>query len=608
MTILFKKNFGFQMNTARSVIENKTAVKTQGNDNPATAASNIADVLFNQGKINAEQLKEIKFEAINSGKSFQDLIIEKGLSTEEEIVKLKSQIYKIDFIDLRNISISTEILQKIPQEIARKNLAITFKEDSNLVHVAMVNPLDLQIVKYFSTLTGKRVKPYFSTSVSISQVIDTKYGAQVGDDVAEALEDVGDTVNIKTSVETVEELTGDLSNAPVSRIVNMILEYAAKYKSSDIHIEPGEEKLLIRFRINGVMSEKLSLPKKLIAPVISRIKILADLKIDEHRIPQDGRFQIQVDDNKIDLRVSIIPSIYGEKIVMRLLEKSGNILPLEKTGIRGSGYKTYINGLHKTQGIILITGPTGSGKTQTLASSLSILNKPDVNIITLEDPVEIRIDGVTQVQINADVGLTFAKGLRSFLRQDPDIIMVGEIRDVETAELAIQASLTGHLVLATLHTNSAAGALPRLLDMGVQPYLLASTVNVIVGQRLVRTLNERCTTTYTASDDLVAQIQRVLGQIQGYDIYKIAGDDDKVELYKPSDTPECVDRGYSGRTGIFEVMSISEVISQMIVAKKSSQEIEQQAVLEGMVTMTQDGFMKAIEGVTSIEEVLRVQS
>jgi type IV pilus assembly protein PilB len=455
-------------------------------------------------------------------------------------------------------------------------------------------------------MIGRPVKPFFASASAINIIIDTRYGAQVGEEVEEALEEVAGIVDIKTG-ETEDITQSDISSAPVSRIVNMILEYAAKFKASDVHIEPRENKLSVRYRVHGVMSEKLTLPKKLIPSIVSRIKILSDLKIDEHRVPQDGRIQLKVDDKLIDLRVSVVPAIYGEKVVMRLLERGGSVLPLEKTGLRGQGYKIFIESLAKTQGIILITGPTGSGKTQTLASSLQILNKPDVNIMTLEDPVEIRVDGVNQVQVNADVGLTFAKGLRSFLRQDPDIIMVGEIRDKETAELAIQASLTGHLVLATLHTNSAAGALPRLYDMGVPPYLLASTIDVVVAQRLVRTLDAKSAEMFVPPDEIVQQIKGALASVKGYDMLTAAGDPQKIELFKAVSSPQNPS-GYAGRIGIFEVMRISDKIGRMITGNKSAQEIERQAIDEGMITLLQDGFMKALEGITTVEEILRVRN
>lgn len=574
---------------------------------PANQASNILDMLFEQGKIDANQLSQTKFESINTGKTFEQLAVEKGFIDENDIARLKAERFNIPFVDVTSLTISAELLQKIPQDIARKNLAVAIEETPQGIKVAMSDPLDIQKVKFIQTLIGRSIIPVFASEVGLQGVIDTRYGAQVGAEVAEALEEVEGVVDIKMT-STSDELAQDISNAPVSKIVNMILEYAFKFKASDIHIEPREEKLSVRYRVNGVLSEKLTLPRKLTPSIISRIKILADLKIDEHRIPQDGRFQLKVDTNLIDIRVSIVPTVYGEKVVMRLLERGGGAIPLEKSGLRGSGFKVYTEAIRKTQGIILITGPTGSGKTQTLASTLNILNRPEVNIMTLEDPVEIRISGVNQVQINPDVGLTFAKGLRAFLRQDPNIIMVGEIRDGETADLAIQASLTGHLVLATLHTNSAAGALPRLFDMEIPPYLLASTINVVVGQRLIRKICEHCKEAYIATPEMMAQVQQVLGNIQDYNAMQAVGDPNQLELFRGKGCPQCNNTGYSGRSGIFEVMNVSENIGRLVMSKKSSTDIQKQAIDEGMITMLQDGFMKAIEGITTLEEVIRVQN
>lgn len=575
---------------------------------PSRGAGNIADDLLAQGRINQQQVKEVKFEAVKFGKSVDQVLLEKGYASEAEIAQSKAKLFNTEFVDLTGVYIQTEVLQKIPQEYARKNMAVAFEDVGSAIKVAMSDPLDLQKVKFLQALIGKPIKPYYSSPTAIQRVIDTKYGAQVGEEVEEALEEVEDVVSIKSTSSSSQDLSEDISRAPVSKIVNMILEYAAKFKASDIHIEPRETKLAVRYRLDGVMSEKLSLPSKLTNAVVSRIKILSNLKIDEHRVPQDGRFQVKFDNSVIDMRVSIVPTVYGEKVVMRLLEKGGAMLSLEQTGMRGMGYKLYMDALQKTQGIILVTGPTGSGKTQTLASSLTILNKPDINIMTLENPVEIRVDGVNQVQVNPDVGLTFANGLRSFLRQDPDVIMVGEIRDKETAELAIQASLTGHLVLATLHTNSAAGALPRLIDMGIPPYLLSSTINVVVAQRLVRRLNDKFKVAYEAPQEVINEIQTSLSSVTNYDIYKVVGDPNKVELFKGADTPQAQGNEYSGRVGVFEVMPISDTINHMILAQKSTNDIEAQAIKEGMITILQDGFMKAIEGITTVEEVLRVRN
>lgn len=572
-------------------------------------STTFADILINKKLITKQQYDEIKVAAVNSGKSIEQIITEGNYISEIQLYQLKAELYKVPFVNVSELNIPVEVLNRFDQATARKNMAIAYAESPQAVKVAMIDPLDIQKVKYLSTIIGRRIEPVFADPMSIKSIIDTRYGAQIGTEVSEALEDVGEVVNITSTLAGTEDLQADIASAPVARIVNMILEYAVKNKASDAHIEPRETRIVVRYRVSGVLTEKLNLPKKLGSAVVSRIKILSNLKIDEHRVPQDGRFQVKVDKEVTDLRVSIMPSVYGEKVVIRLLAKSGSTIDLKETGLRGNSYQTYLDVLKKTQGIILVTGPTGSGKTVTLASSLKILNKPEVNIMTLEDPVEIRIDGVTQVQVNAEVGLTFAKGLRAFLRQDPDIIMVGEIRDKETAELAIQASLTGHLVLATLHTNSAAGALPRLIDMGIEPFLLASTINIIAAQRLTRKICEHCKETYKATEGDLEELKEVLSKLDGFNfdayLQKHGGN---ITLSRGQGCPQCGDSGYKGRIGIFEVFRMSEKISAMTLSHESANVIEKQAIAEGMISMQQDGFLKVLEGVTTIEEVLRVIS
>lgn len=598
----------------------------------------ITEILLEKGVLDQKLSEEVKYAIANKQGKEEELLKNKGVD-EDEIVKAKAASYAVPFVDLTAVDIPSDVLAKLPYESARTHMAILFKEDENFFHVGMLDPLDIQRVSFIENILRKKVRSYFASTGDIQSVLDTKYGGRMATEVTEAVEEVGEgVVEIKEGIKDISEVEDTIASAPVTRIVNMMLEYAVKFKASDIHIEPREKKLTVRFRINGIMMERLQLPITLVPSIVSRVKILSDLKIDEHRVPQDGRFQIKVGTTEVDLRVSIMPTVHGEKVVIRLLEKGAGLRKLGETGLRGSGYKVYREALNATQGIILVTGPTGSGKTQTLASSLIVLNKPDVNIVTLENPVEVKVDGVNQIQVNPDIGLTFAKGLRSVLRQDPDIIMVGEIRDEETAELAVQASLTGHLVLATLHTNSASGALPRLLDMHVEPYLITSTVNIIVGQRLVRTICDRCKESYKASPEVVKTIHKVMAGLAGFDMYSFPKRDNpaavpgqvsttdtskippaelakqqqvapvqEVVLYRGKGCGKCNNTGYTGRTGIFEVLRVSEKISQLIMEHRSSKAIERQAVEEGMITMVQDGFMKALEGVTTIEEVLRVQ-
>ncbi len=603
-----------QLNQSQNQMTNQSAQSIS-----VSGMSNLIDAVVKKGKLDSAKTEEMKKLVVTGNKTMEQALIEQGGVDEDQVYQIKAEMLNIEFIDLTQKDISQDILHKIPQEEARKNLAVPVEQGPNGVKVAMVDPMDLQKTKYLGAMVGGAIEPVLSSPRMINYVIDNQYGAQVGSEVQEALDDITDAGSSGTS-EVVRDVTdlssGGLANAPVSKIVNMILEYSIRYKSSDIHIEPRENRIAVRFRIYGVLSEKLTLPKKLLSAIVSRIKILADLKIDEHRIPQDGRFQVKLGKKVVDLRVSIVPAVYGEKVVMRLLEKGGGSMQIEDTGMRGYSLKAYKEALQKTEGIILVTGPTGSGKTQTLASSLKILNKEGVNIMTLENPVEIRIDGVNQVQINEEVGLTFAKGLRSFLRQDPDIIMVGEIRDTETAELAVQAALTGHLVLATLHTNSAAGAIPRLIDMGIEPFLLSSTMNIILAQRLVRRICADCKEAYYVDKEMVNEIHKVLDGIN-YDYYKLPNneegdpkviDDDKVALYRGKKCSKCNDTGYTGRVGIFEALIVDEGISKLTVQKAAANEINKAAIAKGMVTMTQDGFMKALEGITSLEEILRVQS
>lgn len=597
-------------------VEEKKETPLPSSGKSVKGVRSIIDALFEKKIVDPVTAREIKLEVATKGTDPEAILLSKGLATDEDIAQVKAEMFGIEYIDIVSQTIDYEILNLIPPQEAQKNEVVAFGiTPDGRVKLAMRDPLDIQKVKYIETLMGKKSKVYFASRTGIQQVIDNKYGAQIGSQVTEALEEVSDDVVELGTISKVEDLSMDLNSAPVSKIVNMILEYAIKYKASDVHIEPREKKVSVRFRIYGVLSEKLTIPKKLAGAIVSRVKILSNLKIDEKRIPQDGRFQVKSGNKLIDLRVSVVPTVYGEKVVMRLLEKGGGTMDLKDTGLRGPGYKIFIENLKKTQGIILVTGPTGSGKTQTLASSLKILNKPEVNIMTIEDPVEIRVDGVTQVQVNNDVGLSFAKALRSFLRQDPDIIMVGEIRDGETANLATQAALTGHLVLATLHTNSAAGALPRLNDMGIEPFLISSTVNVVMAQRLVRRVCNECKVSYQANPEVVKQIHKVLDGLKGFDLFAYPKneakspatiEDDVVTLYKGDGCPKCNNTGYSGRMGIFEVMLLSPVVGQMIMQERSAGEINKQAQEEGMITMVQDGFMKALEGMTTIEEVLRV--
>jgi type IV pilus assembly protein PilB len=578
----------------------------------------IEDILFDQKLITDDQLSAIKFEHVNTGKAIEQILKERGYVTNDQYVKAFGTVYGIEYAQLDGKTVDPALLELIPHAIAEKYGVVPFEldKDKELLSVAMLDPLDLQAISFLETKTGYKVKPFVSTAKEIENIIEEQSGKVIGEEITAALEEISQTT-LK-----IEENQGDLDDeatlrdAPIARIVGMVLETAVKTGASDVHIEPTEKDTRLRYRIDGILEEKRKLPKQMHESLIARIKILSSMKIDEKRLPQDGRFKVEVGKSKTDLRVSTLPTIYGEKVVIRLLKEEGAIFTFDDLGLRGLSLKRFKEAITKSVGMILVTGPTSSGKTVTLASTLSKLNTVRVNIMTVEDPVEIRVAGVNQVQINPKAGLTFATGLRSFLRQDPNIIMVGEVRDAETAELAIHAALTGHLVLSTLHTNSAAGAVPRMLDMGVENFLLASTLNAVLAQRLVRKICEECKEEYAPPESVVEDIRRVIDGISHSQILmskdkgivesvkKVQKGDVKLTRGKGCDV--CNGTGYKGRTGIFEVLEMTEEVQRLTLEHKSSGEIHKKAMEEGMLTLEQDGYLKVVEGLTTIEEVLRV--
>jgi type IV pilus assembly protein PilB len=598
--------------------------------------SSLLKYFQSNGVISEDNARKVLVERSRSQKSEEIIIREMSLASDAQIAQAKSEIFGIPYVDLKEIDIPESIISEVSVDALHKYRAVPFERGQDFVKMAMQDPFDIQATQALQRKypAGTRIQVYITTSDSIGYILDRRVGETMSTEVTEALEDVEMPV---TEINEDPNIlaSSDLSSAPIARIVNAILQYAAVSKASDIHIEPMEKKTRVRFRINGVMTERLTLPANLNPAVVSRVKILSNLKIDEKRIPQDGRFPIKVNGMKIDLRVSTMPTIYGEKVVMRLLESDTSNVTLESTGLRGNAYKVFLDGLGVTNGIVLVTGPTGSGKTRTLACSLMKVNDSKVNIISLENPVEIRVPGVTQVQINPDAGLTFATGLRSVLRQDPDIVMVGEIRDQETAELAVQASLTGHLVLSTLHTNSASAAIPRLLDMGIEPYLLSSTIRTVAAQRLPRRICEHCIEAYPALPEVVEDIKKEMSSIPGFDIVQYltrigAGGNSSANynfiprtpafkppemgadgqpilyLYRGKGCDKCGGTGYSGRIGIFEVLDVTEKLSRMMMEEVTDKDIEKVGQEQGMLTMTEDGYLKALEGITTIEEVMRV--
>lgn len=548
-----------------------------------------------EGILKPDQVSSVKLESISTGQSTEKIILDHNLATLIQVGQAHAQMLGVPFMKVEGKAISPEVLNLIPEPVARRYKLIPFDRDQDTISVAMADPLDLQVVQFIEKKSGKRIKRFLALPDDILKAIGDQYQQNLTSQVVSALKEVSaNVVEEKSSALDQKEV---IREAPVSNIVTQLLEYAVKTKSSDIHIEPEEIQTRVRFRIDGILHEKIILPKKVHEAVISRVKILSGLKIDEHRLPQDGRFTFSYQDIEIDLRVSTLPTVFGEKVVLRLLPKSTQPPTLQELGLRASALKNLDVQLLRTHGIILICGPTGSGKTTSLYSILSKLSTTRVNILTIEDPVEYHITGANQVQINPAIGLTFASALRSFLRQDPNIILVGEVRDTETAELAIQAALTGHQVFSTLHTNSASGALPRLLDMGAEPFLLASAINAVCGQRILRKLCGNCRYPYDPPPEVLTNIVAVLGPLipRG-----------QIKLYKGKGCNQCGNLGYVGRIGIFEVLVVTDKIMRLILERASTAQIEKTAVSEGMMTLKIDGYLKAVEGVTTLEEVLRV--
>ena len=575
----------------------------------------IEEVLYDKKLITSDQLSAIKFEHVNTGKSIEQIIKERGYVGINDYAEAMGDVYGILYVSLTGKQVEPTLFDIVPINTARKNNVVPFELKDNRLSVAMVDPLDLQIIDFIERKSGYKVIPFIATQKDIDKILEDQKGKAIGEEISAALEEINQTT-LKLDENGGELNDATLRDAPIARIVGMILETAVKTGASDVHIEPGEKESRLRYRVDGILEEKRTIPKEMHDSIVARIKILGKMKIDEKRVPLDGRFKVQVGNTQTDLRISTLPTIFGEKVVIRLLKEEGAVFTFKDLGLRGLALKRLEEAILKPNGMTLVTGPTGSGKTVTLASALSKLNTVRVNIVTLEDPVEIRVAGVNQVQVNPQAGLTFANGLRSFLRQDPNIIMVGEIRDGETAELAIHAALTGHLVLSTLHTNSASGALPRMLDMGVENFLLASTVNVIVAQRLVRKVCTNCKEEHESPKEVADDIKRVLANIEKSDIlmhkdHDIANSvkkvkEGKIKIYKGKGCDKCNNTGYKGRIGIFEVLEVTNNVAHLTLDNSPASKIEEVAVEEGMLTLLQDGYLRVLEGVTTLEEVMRV--
>ena len=558
----------------------------------------LLDQLVKNQQITESEASQYEVASLQKDVSIIDYLYKYTNLQRIEIVKAQAEIEKIAYVDLEKTPIDSQAVGLVSESISRRYKIIPYLFDSinSTISIATEDPFDRSIIDFLEKKTGKKIILSLADKEQIVKMIDLSFSQGLSPEVRDALKEYSPDLHKEINNSNVQ-----LQQAPIAKIVSTILEFSVKGRASDIHIEPEEGRTKVRYRIDGILQEKLSLPRTIHEALISRIKILGEMKIDEKRIPQDGRFTYKSAKDEVDLRVSTLPTVFGEKVVMRLLKKTGGIPSLTDLGFGGPQLKELEEAIAKPYGIILITGPTGSGKTTTLYSILSRLNKPTVNIVTLEDPVEYQIAGINQVQINVQAGLTFATGLRAFLRQDPNIILVGEIRDKETTQLAIQAALTGHLVFSTLHTNDAATAIPRLIDLGAESFLIASVLTAILGQRISRKICPYCKASYPASAEVTANIKSVLGPL-----FPKKFESTPVLLSKGKGCQECNQTGYLGRIAIFEILKVTTAINQHIIHQDPAEVIEKTAKKEGFVKMIEDGFLKVLDGVTTMEEVLRV--
>ncbi|MEI7689627.1 MAG: ATPase, T2SS/T4P/T4SS family [Candidatus Saccharibacteria bacterium] len=573
----------------------------------------LVSLLISEGLVSADIINEAKTQSTTSNKPLFEILADQNIVDDELITHAIAQVSGVPYVNLTNSIIDQNILNLLPQDIAERFMAVPLAEIQNRLAVAMIDANNVQAVDYLASRIERPLKVFMASEVGVRHVLD-----QYKTDLSSVGEAAEESQNEATQ-ESNREVKTIVQDSPISKALSTILEYALKSRASDVHVEPLEDSLKIRVRVDGMLREIMQLPKSIEPALVSRIKILSNLKIDEHRMPQDGQFTVKVAGKEVDLRIAISPVIWGEQVVIRLLDKSGNTFNIEEMGYAGRALRAIRKGIKRPNGMVLTSGPTGSGKTTSLYALIKEIKDDAVNIVTLEDPVEYKMSDVNQIQVNADVGLTFASGLRSILRQDPDVVMVGEIRDSETANLAVQAALTGHLVFSTLHTNSAAGVLPRLLDMGIEPFLIASTVNTIIGQRLVRRVGKN-RETYQSNPIETQNILNTVGHLLpktpadvarisedlGYKDLPLAGQK-AYTLVKGIDSPQSP-RGYSGRAGLYEVMDVDENIQKLIVSHATSAEIQRKAQEQGMVTMRQDGYLKVLQGITTIEEVNRVTS
>ena len=574
----------------------------------------VVKLLVSEGLVSAAQIQEAQNEVLKTRQPILALLTSKNITDSETISHATATVMNVPYVNLNNVRMDNEILTLLPHDVADRSMVVPLGEKNGQLYVAMLDAQNVQATDYLSTLVQKPVRTVMASEVGLRAALSQYQGDFSA--VKQAVKSTNEEIAQKAANSDVKTITQD---SPISKALATILDYAARSKASDIHIEPLEDSLVIRCRIDGVLRKVMDLPKTIEPALVSRIKILANLKIDEHRVPQDGQFTVAVAGKEIDLRIAISPVVWGEQVVIRLLDKSGTSLEIESMGMTGHALRMVERGISQPNGMILTSGPTGSGKSTTLYALISRIFDEKINIVTLEDPVEYKMDGVNQIQVNVDAGLTFAAGLRSILRQDPDVVMVGEIRDSETANLAVQAALTGHLVFSTLHTNSAAGILPRLLDMGIEPFLLASTLNTVIGQRLVRRVADK-REAYKSNDIETKQINDLVGALLPQNQQQVAMVSEDLgytglPIYNPEgytlvkgvedrDTPG----GYKGRAGLYETIEVDDDIQKLVVSHATSSEIMKLAKEKGTLTMKQDGLLKALSGITTISEVNRVAS
>jgi len=566
--------------------------------------------------VSDDDFEDVKKKASKKKQKISDILLSEGKISETELRKVEAFVLGIPFVSLMKEKIDFKILSLVPETIARNYNIIAYKKNEKNLEVAMLDVDDLSVIDFIKKKSGLKIQPRLTDSESIKSAL-VQYKQSLQSEFGDIIQKEAGVLKLDKSEEGItdkskEELKKMAEDLPVIKIVDSLIFQAILQNASDIHIEPGEKELVIRYRIDGILHDVMKLPKNSASGITARIKVLSNLKLDEKRLPQDGRFKIEQQGEKVSFRVSTLPTFYGEKTVIRILKESSEGFTLEGLGFHGEGLEKIHHSLKQKTGMILATGPTGSGKTTTLYTMLSILNKPEVNISTVEDPIEYQMPRINQVQVKPQIGLTFANGLRSLLRQDPNIIMVGEIRDGETAGLAVNAALTGHLVLSTIHTNSAAGAVPRMIDMGILPFLIVSTVKTILAQRLVRRLTKEKEKYFLSNVELkdlskIVDLDRVLLFLRAEKIIGEKDSWDKIPFYKAKKNEESPD-GYAGRVGIHEVLSVNETIKELIIKGASTDEIQRQAKSEGMTTMIEDGVFQAALGNTSLEEVFRVVS